>query len=286
MTFVFPLKFASTDYSELLKKIFKHIHPINYLTWGKRRYISLSEFAYLAAGFEPYHNGTLSSLVIELKEAIHNIDSNEVRRNFYYLDENVQSQFTKFNRTYDSSNGVDLIDKIIGNAKNLLNYAEIINRESLLFDENDYELHSKRTHDGELMWRTGHLVNWAINIAKFEIPDEIFPFDRDYNLKNEILKKQITTADNNLILYKGWFNTAACRAPKLLALIDAYINEEKLVAANPNRKFSTGNIASYIQHNYDIIQPGQNIDEAIKKLSLVASITQSGFSLKKRDTNK
>lgn len=286
MTVEFPLKFSSSGYNELLKKIFTHIHPVDYLTWSNRRYITLTEFAYLAAGFEPYHNGSLNSLVIELKEAIHNIASNEVRKNFYYLDENVQSQFTNFNRTYNSSNGVDLIDKIISNAKSLLNYAEIINRESLLFDENVYELHSKKNHEGELMWRTGYLVDWAINVARFEIPDEILPFDRDYNIDNEILKKQLTTIDKKLIFHKGWFNTTACRAPKLAALIDGYIKEETLVAANQNRKFSTGNIAAHIQNDYEVIRPGKNIDETIKTLSEVASITPSGFSLKKRFTNK
>ncbi|KTD48374.1 hypothetical protein Lrub_0725 [Legionella rubrilucens] len=284
MTVEFPLKFSSSGYNELLKKIFTHIHPVDYLTWSNRRYITLTEFAYLAAGFEPYHNGSLNSLLIELKEAIHNIASNEVRKNFYYLDEIVQSQFTNFNRTYNSSNGVDLIDKIISNAKNLLNYAEIINRESLLFNENDYELHSKKNHEGELMWRTGYLVDWAINIARFEIPDEILPFDRDYSIDNEILKKQLTTMDEKRLVHEGWFNTKACRAPKLLALIDGYIQEEELVAANPNRNFSTGNIASYIQRKYEVIRPSQNIEHAIKKLSEVASIKPSGFSFKKKVT--
>ena len=133
------------------------------------------------------------------------------------------------------------------------------------------------------MWRTGFLICWAKGLPNLKIPNEIIAFDKGFDKENEALIKQLVTLDQNTLLHEGWFNTNACRAPKLSALIDGYVQEEKLVASKNNRNFSTGNIAKYIKKNFEIVNPNDSDEENfVKKLSEVATIEPKGISLKKK----
>lgn len=286
MSFDYPLKFASSHYGELINNIFKHIHPVDYSDWENRRVMTMMELAYLSAGFEPYHTGSLDSLIIELKEALHNLDSNELRLNALRLDHAIVDKFAKFNRAYAGRDGLDVYEKILSNANHLLSYADVISREALLINEDERRLYSINKPDDTEVWRTGFLISWAKALPGFELPDEIENFDNLYEFEKTTAVQKLSTLENDVLYYEGWLNLNAVGAPKLAALAHAYVEEERLVAADNNRKFSTGNMAKYIEKNYEIINRNKNIHESLKKLSEVASKTPSGFSLKKKVTKK
>ncbi|WP_133131405.1 hypothetical protein [Legionella yabuuchiae] len=173
-------------------------------------------------------------------------------------------------------------EKILSNANCLLSYAEVISREAILISEDERKLYSIPKSNIE-MWRTGFLICWAKGLPNLKIPNEIIAFDKGFDKENEALIKQLVTLDQNTLFHEGWFNTNACRAPKLSALIDGYVQEEKLVASKNNRNFSTGNIAKYIKKNFEIVNPNDSDEENfVKKLSEVATIEPKGISLKKK----
>ena len=88
------------------------------------------------------------------------------------------------------------------------------------------------------------------------------------------------------LIIDGWFNLNSCRAPKLIALIEAYVKEEDLCKKNPKRTFSTGNIQAHLNADFEIIGSEGSSDNFLKNLSHVASIAPKGASLKKRIPDK
>jgi hypothetical protein len=120
------------------------------------------------------------------------------------------------------------------------------------------------------------------------VPKE--PHPNNFNFQKELeahFGKTISHKFNGSeLIIDGWFNLNSCRAPKLKALIEAYVKEEELCKKNPKRTFSTGSIQAHLNADFEIINSKGDKDNFLEKLSHVASITPSGASLKKRTPNK
>ena len=142
----------------------------------------------------------------------------------------------------------------------------------------------------ENLWRFDFLVHWAKTDLNFSLPSESCMLDNNFNIQKELdahFGKTISHKFNNSeLVIEGWCNLNNCRAPKLKALIEAYVKEEELCKKSPDRNFSTGNTQAHLKADFEVINSEGDNDNFLKNLSHVASVTPKGASLKKRIPKK
>jgi hypothetical protein len=167
--------------------------------------------------------------------------------------------------------------------KKLIHTLRRLDRSLIKITKIEEEIYSDRqqTIHCDSKWRSDFLVYFA---KKNELPvrAEMANLDKDFDPNVDVPSVQL---DSNQLLMDGWFNLKACRAPKLVALIQAYVKEEQRCIKNKEHKFSTGNITAILKNDYEIIGD-MDVDNFLKRMIHVASIDPSGGTFKKKASQK
>jgi len=265
------------------------LKPAHFKRWINRGHITPLEFGFISSGFEPILDVFLFKIVEDLQTILHHISRQISFEDIHSSDKTfipfIKELFPHIKKEEDAK------DKILSQAQCLLDCLEIINRGMMAMPK-EYqacfatEQVSEQGASKEKLWRFDFLVHWAKTDLHLSLPTEICMLDNDVSIQKELdvhFGKTIHKLNESELIIDGWFNLNNCRAPKLKALIESYVKEERLCKKNIKRKFSTGNIQEHLKDDFDVIGSEGDSDDFLKKLSHVATINTKGASLKKKD---